>query len=85
MGRPKKSPVCGKGGVGKSTTVTLMAKALVGLDYSVLVLDTDESNPGLYRSLGFERNSETSQIFDEPFFLHENSRKKILTGSCCLK
>lgn len=51
----KKIAVSGKGGVGKSTIVTLMAKALVALNYSVLVLDTDESNPGLYRSLGFEK------------------------------
>ena len=50
----KKIAVAGKGGVGKSTTVTLMAKALAALDYTVLVLDTDESNPGLYRSLGLE-------------------------------
>jgi CO dehydrogenase maturation factor len=54
-GSVKKIAVCGKGGVGKSTTVTLMAKALAGLNYSVLVLDTDESNPGLYRSLGFDK------------------------------
>jgi CO dehydrogenase maturation factor len=32
-----------------------MAKALVSLNYNVLVLDTDESNPGLYRSLGFDK------------------------------
>ncbi len=51
----KKIAVCGKGGVGKSTMVTLMAQALVGLNYKVLVLDTDESNPGLYRSLGFDQ------------------------------
>ncbi|MBW2621728.1 MAG: P-loop NTPase [Deltaproteobacteria bacterium] len=51
----KKIAVSGKGGVGKSTIVTLMAKALVALNYSVLVLDTDESNPGLYRSLGFKK------------------------------
>ena len=51
----KKIAVSGKGGVGKSTIVTLMAKALATLSYTVLVLDTDESNPGLYRSLGLEK------------------------------
>jgi CO dehydrogenase maturation factor len=50
----RKIAVSGKGGVGKSTTVTLMAKALAALDYKVLVLDTDESNPSLYRSLGLD-------------------------------
>ncbi len=54
-GPVKKIAVCGKGGVGKSTVTTLMAKVLSELQYSVLVLDTDESNPGLYRSLGFKR------------------------------
>ena len=53
-GPVKKIAVSGKGGVGKSTTVTLMAEALSSLDYSVVVLDTDESNPGLFRSLGLE-------------------------------
>lgn len=53
-GPVRKIAVCGKGGVGKSTAVTLMARALATLNYKVLVLDTDESNPGLYRSLGFE-------------------------------
>ena len=50
----QKISICGKGGVGKSTTTTLLAKALVKQKYSVIVLDTDESNPGLYRSLGFK-------------------------------
>ena len=54
-GPVQKIAVCGKGGVGKSTTVTLMANALVEQGYSTLVLDTDESNPGLYRALGLEK------------------------------
>jgi len=54
-GAIKKIAVSGKGGVGKSTMVTLMANALAGKGYSVLVLDTDESNPGLYRMFGFNK------------------------------
>lgn len=51
----KKIAVSGKGGVGKSTVVTLISNVLKGEDYSVLVLDTDESNPGLYRMFGFKK------------------------------
>jgi CO dehydrogenase maturation factor len=54
-GLSKKIAVCGKGGVGKSTTVTLMAQAMVEEDYNVLVFDMDESNPGLFRLFGFDR------------------------------
>jgi len=50
----KKIAVCGKGGVGKSTTVTLLANVLVKDGFDVLVMDTDESNPGLFRSFGFD-------------------------------
>ena len=50
-----KIAVCGKGGVGKSTVVTLFTSALVEEGFDVLVIDTDESNPGLYRMLGFEK------------------------------
>ena len=51
----QKIAVCGKGGVGKSTIVTLLANALLEYGYSVLVMDTDESNPGLYRMFGFDQ------------------------------
>jgi len=50
----KKVTVCGKGGVGKSSLTTLLARALRAEGYSLLVLDTDESNPGLFRMFGFE-------------------------------
>lgn len=54
----KKIAVAGKGGVGKSTMVTLLANALREEGYQILVLDTDESNPGLYRMFGFQREPE---------------------------
>lgn len=48
----KKIAVCGKGGSGKSTVVALLANSLRDRGYRVLVVDSDESNPGLYRMLG---------------------------------
>ncbi len=54
----RKIAVCGKGGVGKSTVVTLLAKALQEEGYSVLVIDTDESNPGLFNLCGLQREPE---------------------------
>ncbi len=50
----KKVAICGKGGVGKSTVVTLMANALKDSGYNVIVLDADESNPGLFRQFGLK-------------------------------
>ena len=54
----KKIAVCGKGGSGKSTVVALLANSLRGRGYQVLVVDSDESNPGLYRVLGFQKRPE---------------------------
>jgi CO dehydrogenase maturation factor len=50
----KKIAVCGKGGVGKSTISSLIATTLVEYGYHTMVIDTDESNPGLYRTFGFD-------------------------------
>ncbi len=49
-----KISVCGKGGCGKSTLVTLLAKGAQARGLTVLVVDSDESNSGLFRMLGFE-------------------------------
>lgn len=49
-----KISVCGKGGSGKSTVVTLLAGAAQERGLSVLVVDSDESNSGLFRMLGFQ-------------------------------
>jgi len=46
--------VCGKGGSGKSTVVALLAAELRRRGKRVLVVDSDESNAGLYWMLGFE-------------------------------
>jgi len=50
--RSQKIAVCGKGGTGKSTMVALLANVLRQESYTVLVIDSDESNPGLPRLLG---------------------------------
>lgn len=52
--RSRKMALCGKGGTGKSTLTALLAHALRREGYSVLVIDSDESNPGLPRLLGVD-------------------------------
>ena len=46
--------VCGKGGCGKSTISTLLAKEINRRKNKVLVIDTDESNFGLHSQLGMD-------------------------------
>jgi CO dehydrogenase maturation factor len=53
-----KLSICGKGGSGKSTLAGLLAKQAVARGYRALVVDSDESNSGLYRALGFDRPPE---------------------------
>jgi len=50
-----KISVCGKGGSGKSTVVALLANEALKRGYQVLVVDSDESNSGLFRMFGFDR------------------------------
>jgi len=52
----KKVAVSGKGGTGKSVLTTLLATTLQEEGYEILIVDSDESNPGLYRMLGFNRS-----------------------------
>jgi CO dehydrogenase maturation factor len=49
-----KISVCGKGGSGKSTVVALLASEARLRGYRVLVVDSDESNSGLFQMLGFD-------------------------------
>lgn len=46
--------ICGKGGSGKSTVVALLATEVHRRGRRALVVDSDESNVGLYWMLGFE-------------------------------
>lgn len=46
--------ICGKGGSGKSTIVSLLAYSFIRQGKKVFVLDSDESNNNLYWMLGFK-------------------------------
>jgi len=50
-----KISVCGKGGSGKSTLVSLLANAAQTRGLTTLVVDSDESNSGLFRMLGLDK------------------------------
>ena len=50
-----KISVCGKGGSGKSTLVSLLANAAQARGLATLVVDSDESNSGLFRMLGLDK------------------------------
>jgi CO dehydrogenase maturation factor len=80
----KKISICGKGGSGKSTVVALLARGLRDRGHRVLVVDSDESNPGLYRVLGFDKRPEPllslvggkKEVF--PTFSGESERRESL-------
>ncbi len=55
--------LCGKGGCGKSTVAALLAREYQKEGKNVLVIDSDESNYGLHRQLGFELPEDFTHYF----------------------
>ncbi len=55
--------ICGKGGSGKSTIAALMAHEYARQKKNVLVVDTDESNMGLYSILGTDSPKDLMEYF----------------------
>ena len=55
--------ICGKGGSGKSTVSSLLAKSMASRGHNVLVIDIDESNYGLHRQLGMELPDDFMNFF----------------------
>ena len=58
-----KITVRGKGGCGKSTVTSLLAKELASMGKNVLIVDLDESNYGLHRQLGVELPRDFTEFF----------------------
>jgi len=72
-----KISVCAKGGSGKSTVVTLLANEAGNRGKRALVVDSDESNSGLYRMLGFDRPPvPLMELFGGKTGLKQNMKKR---------
>jgi len=70
-----KVAVCGKGGSGKTTAVALLTQAFNEAGRSVIVIDADESNPGLGRMLGIRGEPEPiSDLFGEDGLFAERGK-----------
>ncbi len=70
-----KVAVCGKGGSGKTTVVALLTLALKEAGRRVIVIDADESNPGLGRMLGIIGEPKPlSDLFNEDGLFSERER-----------
>ena len=70
-----KVAVCGKGGSGKTTVVALLTLALKEAGCRVIVIDADESNPGLGRMLGIKGEPKPlSDLFSEDGIFSERER-----------
>lgn len=67
--------ICGKGGCGKSTVSAMIAQEIASRGEKVLVVDTDESNFGLYKQLGLPRPKDFMDSFGGKRGLGERMRR----------
>jgi CO dehydrogenase maturation factor len=67
--------ICGKGGCGKSTIVTLLAKEIAARGNKVLVIDNDESNIGLHSRLGMQKPEDFMNYFGGKNLLFEKTKE----------
>jgi len=73
--------VCGKGGCGKSVVAALIAKELAKRGKKVLVVDTDESNFGIYKNFGVEQPKDFMEYLGGKNAVREALIKSIQSGS----
>mgnify|MGYP000669198727 CR=1 FL=1 len=73
--------VCGKGGCGKSVVAALIAKELANRGMRVLVVDTDESNFGIYRNFGVEQPKDFMEYLGGKDAVRDVLIKSIQSGS----
>jgi len=73
--------VCGKGGCGKSVVAALIAKELAKRGKRVLVIDTDESNFGVYRNFGVEQPKDFMEYLGGKEAVRRELIKSIQSGS----
>jgi CO dehydrogenase maturation factor len=67
--------ICGKGGCGKSTIVTLLAREMATRKNKVLVIDSDESNIGLHSRLGMQKPEDFMNYFGGKKLLFEKTKE----------
>ena len=67
--------ICGKGGSGKSTISSLLAKEIARIGNKVLVIDTDESNFGVHMQLGMDKPDDFMNYFGGKKVLFEKTKR----------
>ena len=72
--------LCGKGGCGKSTLATLLARSYAEEGKQVLVVDSDESNFGLHRQLGLDLPEDFTHYFGHKKGIYEDGAADVFEG-----